>query len=76
MYQDVNKLTKEQQKYEEVLKSAILNAGQRENIDYSILWKMDSTNNSDISSRSSASTNSTYITANEPGGYSCYRFAE
>ena len=67
MYQDVAKLTKDQQRYEELLKSAIINAGQKDNIDLSMLWKMDTTGNSDASTISTASSNSTYVTANEPG---------
>lgn len=68
MYQDVTKLTKEQQNYEEVLKKAVTNAGQRDNIDMSVLWKMDTTSQSDVSTISATSTaSSSYITANDAG---------
>ena len=68
MYQEVTKLTKEQQSYEEVLKKAVTNAGQRENIDMSVLWKMDTTSQSDTSTISTASTGSSnYVTANDAG---------
>eukprot|EP00794_Sanderia_malayensis_P000460 gene460-1102_t len=70
MYQDVTKLSKDQQKYEEAVKNAIMNAGQKENIDLSILWKTDITMSSDASIISSASSTSTYATANEPPDYS------
>ena len=68
MYQDVSKLSKEKQKYEEVLKKAVTYAGQRDNLDLSLLWKMDTTSQSDTSTVSvSSSSSSTYITANDAG---------
>ena len=68
MYQDVIKLSKEQQNYEELLKKAVTNAGQRENIDLSLLWKMDTTSQSDLSTISAASAaSSSYVTANDAG---------
>ena len=68
MYQDVTKLSKEQQKYEEVLKKAVTHAGQRDNIDLSLLWKVDTSSQSDISLISASSNaSSTYITANDAG---------
>ena len=68
MYQDVSSLTQEQQHYEEVLKKAVLNAGQKHDIDLSILWKMDTTSQSDLSTISAVSTaSSSYVTANDDG---------
>ena len=75
MYQDVTKLSKEQQRYEEVLKKAITHAGQRDNIDLSLLWKMDTTSQSDISTISASSaTSSSYITANDAGIHNLHLF--
>jgi len=66
MYQDVTKLSKEKQKYEEMLKKAVTNAGQKDNLDLSLLWKMETTSQSDASTISvSSSSSSTYITAND-----------
>ena len=68
MYQDVTKLSKEKQKYEEMLKKAVTNAGQKDNLDLSLLWKMETTSQSDASTISvSSSSSSTYITANDAG---------
>ena len=68
MYQDVKKLNKEELHFEELLKKAVTTAGQRDNIDLSVLWKMDTTSSSDLSSVSQTSAaSSSYITANDAG---------